>query len=88
MPKKAQSHRTAPIIISDIIKCGMIIRQESLSSLGKKVHVCENTVRNNLNNPESMTVERMFIYFAALGIPTEDVLQGISNSLADEIAGK
>lgn len=87
MPSKANPIRTEPVIIADMIRCGMIVRKWNSVALAKAAHVCPNTVRNNLAEPESMTLERAFVYFAALGIPTEKVLQALADSFADELAG-
>ena len=87
MPQKSKRIRTEPVIIADLIRCGMTLRGWNRPQLAKAANVCANTVYYNLENPESMTLERAFVYFAALGIPTEDVLQALANSFADELAG-
>ena len=87
MPSKANPIRTEPVIIADMIRCGMTLRGWNRPKLAKAANVCPNTVYYNLENPESMTLERAFVYFEALGIPTEKVLQALADSFADELAG-
>ena len=77
--------KTPAQIIACMIRCGMNANGMNAVKLAKAVNVCPNTVRNNLSDPESMTLDRVFMYFAVLGIPTEKVLFGLAGELPELI---
>ena len=77
--------KTPAQIIACMIRCGMNANGMNAVKLAKAVNVCPNTVRNNLSDPESMTLDRVFMYFAVLGIPTEKVLLGLAGELPELI---
>ena len=85
MPKKASKAQTPAQIMVDIIKCGMTMRGETQASIAKKMHAHRNTVTYDLDCPERIPQERLWLYFALLDIPVDEVLQVVAGRLCDEL---
>ena len=55
------------------------------SDLAAAARCSPNTVTNDLKAPERIPQGRMWLYFTALDIPIENVLQSVAYSVADRM---
>ena len=88
MPKKAKAVKTPSRIMADIITCGMALRGDSITVLAKKLNLHRNTVYLDLQSPERIPQDRLWLYFVALELPIDDVLNRIAQRLCEEITDR
>lgn len=81
-----QKHRTPSRAIADMIRCGMTLQGETIETMADKLNVSNATVCTDLQRPEKIQAGRMFLYFTILGLPVQDVLNGIADEVAKVMA--
>ena len=85
MPKKATLANTPPRIIWGLIAAEMSAHDIDAKQLAKLASVHYNTVYSDAREPEKMTLARMSVYFAALGIDPQIMLRPIAHSIAERM---
>lgn len=76
-------NKTPSAVISDIIRAAMAAREMNCDKLADLSHTSRTTIYRDLNEPEGMTLQRMWLYFIALEIPTEKALQAFAESFTE-----
>lgn len=71
-------------IIQTAMKSGGISTQE----LANRVCVHPNTVYSDFREPGKMQQDRMWLYFAALGIPVDEPLRACARAFAEKLIEK
>lgn len=84
--KKQSKHRTPSRAIADMIRCGMTLQGETIETIADKLNVSMATVCTDLQRPEKIQSGRMWLYFTILGLPVQDVLNGIADEVAKAMA--
>ena len=74
--------KTPAECIGRIIKAAMSASDISADALADAADVHANTVRKDLKDPDGMTMQRMWIYFTALGVPVDEGLTAFADSFA------
>ncbi len=69
-----------------MIRCGMQLQDETIETMADKLDVSMATVCSDLKRPEKIQAGRMFMYFTILGLPVQDVLDGIAAEVAKAMA--
>ena len=78
--------RTPSQITAGIIRAAMSKDGTTPQSLAKQMQVHVNTVYSDLNDPEKIPQNRLWMYFTVLGIPVDDALKRIAESFAQMLA--
>lgn len=68
--------------IGRIIAAAMGASGMTADKLADASYVHANTVRKDLKDPDGMTMQRMWLYFAALGVPVDEGLSAFAESFA------
>lgn len=76
---------SAPKAIASIIRAAMGAKSINQVQLAKLTGVCQETISNDLSDPAKIRLDRLFIYFAALGLPTNCLIEQFANSLANTL---
>ena len=64
----------------------MTLNNETIETMAYKLNVSMATVCTDLQRPEKIQAGRMFLYFTILGLPIQDVLNGIADEVAKAMA--
>ena len=88
MPKSTARGKTPDECIAGIVRAAMADAEVTQEQLAKRVNVHKNTVYRDLLNPETMTLGRMQLYFAALGVPVRECLIAFAGAYAQHLALK
>ncbi len=77
--------KTPSRIMAGMIEQALKVTGMKKSDLAAAAQCSPNTVTNDLKAPERIPQGRMWLYFTALDIPVESVLQGVAYSVADRM---
>ena len=77
--------KTPSRIMAGMIEQALKVTGMKKSDLAAAARCSPNTVTNDLKSPERIPQGRMWLYFTALDIPVESVLQGVAYSVADRM---
>ena len=88
MQKKAMRGKTPDECIAGIVRAAMADAEVTQEQLAKRVNVHKNTVYHDLTKPEGMTLGRMQLYFAALGVPVRECLLAFAGAYAQHLVLK
>ena len=83
MARKTPSHITA-----GIIKAAMAHSGNTPRSLAKQMHVHVNTVYQDMNDPDRIPQNRLWLYFTILGVPVDDALKRIADSFSQMLVNR
>lgn len=85
MQTKPKRTKTPSRIMAGMIEQALRVTGTKKSELAAAVKCSPNTVTNDLRDPERIPQGRMWLYFTALDIPVETVLQNVAYSIADKM---
>ena len=74
--------KTPAECIGGIIAAAMGASGITADKLADAANVHANTVRKDLKDPDGMTMQRMWMYFTALGVPVDEGLNAFADSFA------
>jgi DeoR/GlpR family transcriptional regulator of sugar metabolism len=77
--------KTPSGIIADIIRAAMAAKNMNCDKLADISKISRTTIYRDLNAPEGMTLDRLWLYFVALEIPTEKALRSFADSFVEEL---
>ena len=78
--------RTPSQVTAGIIRAAMSAGSVTQDKLAKLSNVCKHTVSSDLADPEKIPQGRLWLYFAALGIPIDGALQNTAAAFAQSLA--
>lgn len=82
---KVTRTKTPSAIIADIIRAAMAAKSMNCDKLADVSRISRTTIYRDLNSPEGMTLDRLWLYFIALDIPTDKALRSFADSFAEEL---
>lgn len=82
---KITRKRTPSGIIGDIIRAAMAARNVSCDNLAERTRISRTTIYRDLNTPDGIPLDRLWLYFIALDIPVDRALRSFADSLAEEL---
>jgi hypothetical protein len=85
---RIKNAKTPPEIIVNIIKAGMGAEEITVNELAKRTGFHTNTVYSDFRDPGKMTQQRLWLYFAAVGIPISDALKVFADQLAAKLTDR
>lgn len=85
MAKKATGKRTPSRIIWDLIAAEMLRQQMTQGELAKRAKVNPCTVSTDGKDPDKMTMQRVWTYFAILGLDPNIVLRPLAQEHAENM---
>ena len=77
--------RTMPRIIWGLISAAMASQDIQRSEIAKMIGVHANTVSSDAREPEKIPLDRLDLYFTALGINPEDMLRPIAAGITERM---
>lgn len=77
--------KTPSGIIADIIRAAMAAKNINCDKLADMSRISRTTIYRDLGSPEGMTLDRLWLYFIALDIPTDKALRSFADSFAEEL---
>lgn len=85
MAKKAKPIRTPSQVMWSMIKAEMVVQGVTQRELAKRVHCCNDTICLDAKEPERIPQQRLWLYFAALGMDCMDVLRAVAADHAERL---
>ena len=82
MPAKAKSRRTPSEVMCRILQAAMAANDVTAQELADSSGVHQNTVKSDLRDPDKIKLQRLWLYFLALGVPIDDALAAFAESFA------
>lgn len=82
MPAKAKSRRTPSEVMCRILQAAMAANDVTTQELADNSGVHQNTVKSDLKDPDKIKLQRLWLYFLALGVPIDDALAAFAESFA------
>ena len=82
MPAKAKSRRTPSEVMCRILQAAMAANDVTAQELADSSGVHQNTVKSDLKDPDKIKLQRLWLYFLALGVPIGDALASFAESFA------
>ena len=79
----AKQARTMPRIIWGLISAAMAAQDIQRSDIAKMIGVHANTVSSDAREPEKIPLDRLTLYFTALGINPEVMLRPIAAGITE-----
>ena len=77
--------RTMPRIIWGLIAAEMAAQDIQKADIAKLIGVHANTIGSDAKEPEKIPLDRLTLYFTALGINPEVMLRPIAHSIAERM---
>lgn len=84
----AQRQKTPAQIVAGIICAAMGAQGMSSCQLADAVGIHRNTILKDLKEPGCMPIDRMWLYFTALGVPIDEGLQAFADSFARSLVAR
>lgn len=81
----AKQARTMPRIIWGLLAAEMTAQDLQRADVAKMIGVHANTVSSDAREPEKIPLDRLSLYFTALGINPEVMLRPIAHSIAERM---
>jgi transcriptional regulator with XRE-family HTH domain len=81
----AKRKKTPAECIGAILRAAMGAQGISNEKLADLVGLHRNTVRTDLEDPDKMKMERVWMYFTALGVPVDEGMQAFADSFAKSL---
>lgn len=78
----AARKKTPAEIVRAIISAAMGAKDISQKQLAQLSGVHVNTVHHDLQDPDGMPMQRMWLYFTALSVPVDEGLQAFADSFS------
>lgn len=88
MAKKAARARTPARVIWDMIDAEMQMQQITKLELAKRARVNRNTVGLDARDPGRIPMQRVWLYFAALGLDAAEVLRPLAVEHAERLISR
>ena len=83
MPER---YKTPSEVTRSMIQAAMAIDGRTSESLAEEMGVHVNTVYSDLKDPDKIPQGRLWLYFAVLGIPIQEALDGVANAFAYKLS--
>ena len=85
MAKKARPKKTPAMVLWSMIDAERCAQKLSLRMLGEISGYSSGTVSLDANSPERIPLDRLFTYFAALGIDAATVIRPVAEAFIDNL---
>ena len=84
----ANYRKTPAQIVAGIICAAMGAQGMSSCQLAAAVGIHRNTIKKDLSEPGGMPIDRMWLYFTALGVPIDEGLQTFADSFSRSLISR
>lgn len=83
--KRTKPKKTPAQILASMIEAAMAIQKVNGQELARRVRTSANTVYSDLNDPDRIPQNRLWLYFTVLDIDCTDTLQAVADRFSATI---